>query len=215
MLILCIFLCVSYSIPLCFYPPAFSNTFPFHTLANYQHRVIKSAFWIHTPLICWARGIAFVIHQWWSVGLGCYCIIRPSWGGSIRFVFNAAVRWRGLKGLCMCCTVCVLSLSAWMCSCLSPSLRSLFLFFNMHVSLIFHLVLHASLRLSFRVVAGSEVDGVRWSQQEATSVVWHLTRMDCMNDALGAHRAFSGQPSARLKVSKGHSSPRTFPPSRL
>lgn len=36
---------------------------------------------------------------------------------------------------------------------------------------------------------GGEVKGcwVRWSQQEATSVVWCLTRMDCMTDAHGAH----------------------------
>lgn len=93
-------------------------------------------------------------------------------GGSIRFVSNAAAPWRGFKR------------SSWMsdCSGVPPSPHVLLDTFvsvcPMYPSRLF----------------GDEVKGRRLgrSRQEATSVVWRLTRMDCVSDARGAHPGCPG-----------------------
>lgn len=53
---------------------------------------------------------------------------------------------------------------------------------------------------------------VRWSQQEATSVVWCLTRMDCMTDAHGVHPGFPGHAALALRSAGVRASLELSPP---
>lgn len=63
---------------------------------------------------------------------------------------------------------------------------------------------------------GGKVKGwwVSWNRQEATSVVWRLTRMDCMTDAHEAHLGCPGQAGLAVR-SAGVRSALQPPPSRL
>ncbi len=53
---------------------------------------------------------------------------------------------------------------------------------------------------------------VRWSQQEATSVVWCLTRMDCVTDAHGVHSGFPGHATLALRSAGVRGSLELSPP---
>lgn len=96
------------------------------------------------------------------------------WGRSIRFVFNAAAAGKGFKK------------SSWMLVCFLGPVRALYSY----------LCLCMSLPAAASVAScGAKVKGwwISWNRQEATSVVWRLTRMDCMTDAHEVHLGCPGQ----------------------
>lgn len=123
------------------------------------------------------------------MGLGCSRLIR--------FVFKAAAWWKGVKGTVVCFAVkrhpknvCGFYPTMQTCGRERSCLWDVCVF-------------HLSFWISFSP-CGGRVKGwwVRWSQQEATSAVWCLTRTDCMTDGFpgrtalawrsGSVRAFSG-----------------------
>lgn len=68
--------------------------------------------------------MALVFHQWLSYGLSFYCIIALGWGRSIRFVFNAAARWKEFERIFVSVGLLVVHLRLWrpLCLCTSVSL---------------------------------------------------------------------------------------------
>lgn len=129
------------------------------------------------------------------------------WGRSIRFVFNAAAPSKGFKGL-------------WESLKQQPRFtRSLFHHLHMYAPILLYTDA-AQPNFPFNVACpcsascGGEVKGsrARWSQQEVTSVVWHLTRTDCVTDACGVHPGFSGHGVARLEVRRVRAASMPFLP---